>query len=105
MLSNRHIKIWSEDTAMVPQRMLTYCVNFRIFSTEGIQELERFNSQHLADFKSILVNYVQLQMHIHRKVCMLPSPPLPPPPPKKKNVYEFLQGVNCWERARKGFEN
>ena len=50
------------------------------FTKEAVKELERFNAQKVADFRSKLINYVQLQMHIHRK------------------------GVNTWERMKQGFE-
>ena len=32
-------------------------------------ELARFNTQKVSDFRSMLINYVQLQMHLHRQVC------------------------------------
>lgn len=40
----------------------------RTFTKEAVKELERFNAQKVADFRTQLINYVQLQMHIHRKV-------------------------------------
>ena len=40
----------------------------RKFTSDAVVELERFYSQKIADFKSILINYVQLQMHINKKV-------------------------------------
>ena len=40
----------------------------RTFTKEAVKELERFNAQKVADFRTKLINYVQLQMHIHRKV-------------------------------------
>jgi len=48
--------------------LLALTSSCRKFTKEGIRELERFNSQKNADFRSILINYVQLQMHIHKKV-------------------------------------
>lgn len=56
---------------MFVQLSFTFIVpDLRVFSTEGIKELERFSTQKVADFRSILINYVQLQMHIHKKVTM-----------------------------------
>jgi len=40
----------------------------RTFTKEALKDLERFNTQKIADFRSKLINYAQLQMHIHRKV-------------------------------------
>ena len=41
---------------------------FRLFTTEALEELVRFHKQKSADFRSILINFIQLQMHMHRKV-------------------------------------
>jgi hypothetical protein len=41
---------------------------FSDFNENAIVELEKFNLQKFGDFRSMLVNYVQLQMHIHKKV-------------------------------------
>lgn len=46
---------------------VTACLN-RLFTTEALEELERFHKQKVADFRSILINFIQLQMHMHRKV-------------------------------------
>ena len=40
----------------------------RKFTNEAVVELERFYSQKVSDFRSILINFVQLQMHINKKV-------------------------------------
>jgi sorting nexin-4 len=40
---------------------------FDDFNENAIVELEKFNLQKFGDFRSMLVNYVQLQMHIHKK--------------------------------------
>ena len=40
----------------------------RKFTNEAVIELERFYSQKVSDFRSILINFVQLQMHINKKV-------------------------------------
>ncbi|XP_065883701.1 sorting nexin-4-like isoform X2 [Dysidea avara] len=50
------------------------------FVAESMAELARFNTQKVSDFRSMLINYVQLQMHLHR------------------------QGMNIWERLRQAFE-
>ena len=42
-----------------------YC---RAFTEKARVDYERFCVQRTADFRSLLVNYVQLQMHVHRKV-------------------------------------
>ncbi len=51
-------------------QVMCVCVLFlhRLFTAKALSELERFHSQKESDFKSILINYVQLQAHIHRKV-------------------------------------
>ena len=45
---------------------------FALFSSEftrdALQELEKFSDQKFGDFRSMLINYVQLQLHIHKKV-------------------------------------
>jgi len=38
------------------------------FTEDSLKELEKFNHQKAGDFRSMLINYVQLQMHMHRKV-------------------------------------
>ena len=40
----------------------------RAFTEKARVDYERFCVQRTADFRSLLVNYVQLQMHVHRKV-------------------------------------
>ena len=40
----------------------------RKFTNEALVELERFYAQKVSDFHSILINFVQLQMHINKKV-------------------------------------
>ena len=43
----------------------------RKFTNEAVIELERFYSQKVSDFRSILINFVQLQMHINKKVVYI----------------------------------
>jgi hypothetical protein len=43
----------------------------RKFTNEAVIELERFYSQKVSDFRSILINFVQLQMHINKKVIIV----------------------------------
>ncbi|XP_064396570.1 sorting nexin-4-like [Halichondria panicea] len=64
----------AEDSAKQAQKDL------ELFTAKALSELERFHSQKDSDFKSILINYVQLQAHIHRK------------------------GITTWERFKQGFE-
>ncbi|KAL5510784.1 hypothetical protein EMCRGX_G006385 [Ephydatia muelleri] len=50
------------------------------FTEKARVDYERFCVQRTADFRSLLVNYVQLQMHVHRK------------------------GITTWEKMKQGFE-
>ena len=55
-----------------PPHLCTYSIFLlilcRSFTKQALLELERFHEQKVADFRSLLVNFVQLQMHMHRKV-------------------------------------
>ncbi|XP_019849679.1 PREDICTED: sorting nexin-4-like [Amphimedon queenslandica] len=53
---------------------------FDEFTRDALQELENFNDQKFGDFRSMLINYVQLQLHIHKK------------------------GMTTWQRIKDGFE-
>jgi hypothetical protein len=63
----------AEETVRVTQKEL------QLFTTEALEELKRFHEQKAADFQSILINFIQLQMHVHRK------------------------GKDTWERVKQGF--
>lgn len=52
---------------------------FEQFTEDSLQELEKFSHQKDGDFRSMLINYVQLQMHMHRK------------------------GMTTWQKIQKGF--
>ena len=58
---------------------LVCLVNFtcRQFTKDSLEELEKFNYQKAGDFRSMLINYVQLQMHIHKKVSIMQIPSTP----------------------------
>lgn len=51
-----------------------------VFTEKARGDYDRFCAQKTADFRSLLLNYVQLQMHVHRK------------------------GVTTWEKMKQGFE-
>ena len=42
-----------------------YCSEF---TQEALHEIQTFNQQKSGDFRSMLINYVQLQLHMHKKV-------------------------------------
>lgn len=44
------------------------------FAEAAMAELTSFNTQKVADFRSMLINYVQLQMHLHRQVSINNQP-------------------------------
>ena len=45
--------------------------NFREYTQKSLDEIELFINQKKGDFKSLLINFVQLQMHMHKKVMSL----------------------------------
>ena len=54
-----------EVHCMIIKCLMTFA---RKFTNEAVVELERFYAQKVSDFRSILINFVQLQMHINNKV-------------------------------------
>lgn len=48
--------------------VLTTSHHGRVFTEKARGDYDRFCAQKTADFRSLLLNYVQLQMHVHRKV-------------------------------------
>ena len=48
--------------------VLRILLKHRAFNQQALKDFEHFNTQKVADFRSVLVNFVQLQIQLHRKV-------------------------------------
>jgi len=65
------VNISGHTVLLLPKLFLVGDYPVCIYSTfveTSMAELMRFNTQKVSDFQSMLINYVQLQMHLHRQV-------------------------------------
>ena len=65
---------------IILQCVLVLCsifIYYREYTQKSLDEIELFINQKRGDFKSLLINFVQLQMHMHKKVFNILTMTLP----------------------------